>query len=228
MSMKTSFRKTAIVASVALTAVAMSSVASAETFGVNATVQNSVAISSIVPMNLGTIFATTASGASGETYSALTLSPAGTMSAKVNGTAAGVPLIALGGHAPATATIAVSSTAPVTLTLPSAEFTVIPGGVGYGAGIAALPGLVQVSAADPAVAKFMLAGFTVGGVTGGTADALCTNKVNQLYACVLTPSFGSTAVNFAIGADIVTDVVSGNTTYQATTYTGSFTVTASY
>lgn len=228
MSMKTSFRKTAVVASVALAAVAMSGMASAETFNVNATVQTTVAISNIVAMNLGTIYASTASGVSGETYSAMTLSPAGTMSAKVNGTAAGKPLIALGGHAPATAKIAVTSTAPVTLTLPTAEFTVAAGGVGYGAGISAFPTKVLVSAADPAVAKFQLAGFTVGAVTGGTADPLCSNVTDQLYACVLTPAFGSTSLDFGIGATIVTDVSSGNTAYQPTTYTGSFTVTASY
>lgn len=235
MNLKSSFRKTAIVASVALTSVAMSGVASAETFPVSAAVQTTVAITGIVGMNLGTLYATNASGASGENYAAITLSPAGTMSAKVGGTAiVNKPLIALGGHAPATATIAVSSTAPVTLTLPSAEISgVVPGGALYGAGISALASKVLISAADPAVAKFQLTGFTVGAVTGGTAQGgtgagSCVDVVDAAYTCILTPAFGSTALNFAIGATIVTDVSSTNTAYQPTTYTGSFTVTATY
>jgi len=219
-------KKVAGLGSVALLGMAMAGVASAETFNASATVQTTVAITNIVDMDLGTIYATTASGAAGETYSAMTLSPAGVMGAKVDGTAAGVVLIGLGGQAAATASIAVSGTSPVTLTLPSAEFTVVPGGAGYGAGISPLG--VEVAAADPSVAKFLLGGFTVGDVTGGTADASCTNTTDQLYDCVLTPSFGSTQIDFGIGADIVTDVKSGNTAYQPTTYTGSFTVTASY
>ncbi|MDZ4261216.1 MAG: hypothetical protein U1B30_02665, partial [Pseudomonadota bacterium] len=223
MSMNFSFRKTAIVASVAMLSMTMSGVASAESFPVTATVQTTVAITSIVGMNLGTLYANTASGVAAETYGALVLSPAGTMGAHVPGSTADKPLIALGGHVPASATIAVSSTTPVTLTVPGAEVsTVALGAIGWGAGIGALTGdnLVLVSAADPSVAKFQLAQFTVGGVTGGTANALCTNVVDALYACALTPSFGSTALNFKIGATIVTDISSGNTTYQPTTYAG--------
>ena len=231
MSMNFSFRKTSIVASVAMLSMTMSGVVSAESFPVTATVQTTVAITSIVGMNLGTLYANTASGVAAETYGALVLSPAGTVGSHVAGSTADKPLIALGGHVPASATIAVSSTTPVTLTVPGAEVsTVALGAVGWGAGIGALTGsnLVLVSAADPSVAKFQLAQFTVGGVTGGTAAAACTNVVDAAYVCALTPSFGSTALNFKIGATIVTDISSGNTTYQPTTYSGSFTVTANY
>ena len=211
----------------AVLGVAMAGVASAETFNANATVENTVAITNIVDMELGTIFATTASGASGEDYSYMTLDPDGTMSVKADGTGTGHPLISLGGQAAATASIAVSSTTPVTLTLPTAEFSVALGGVAAGVGFAALTP-VSVAAADPSVAEFQLVNFTVGEVTGGTADALCTNTTDQLYDCELTPSFGATQLDFAIGASIVTDLTSGNTGYEATTYTGSFDVTASY
>ncbi len=231
MSMNFSFRKTSIAASVAMLSMAMSGAVSAESFPVTATVQTTVAITNIVGMNLGTLYANTASGVAGETYGALVLSPAGTVGAHVPGSAADKPLIALGGHVPASATIAVSSTTPVTLTLPGAEVsTVALGAATFGTTIGALTGtnLVLVSAADPSVAKFQLAQFTVGAVTGGTANTLCTNVVDALYACQITPAFGSTALNFKIGATILTDISSGNTAYQPTTYAGSFTVTANY
>lgn len=229
MSMNFSFRKTSIVASVAMLSMAMSGVVSAESFPVTAAVQTTVAITTIVGMNLGTIYAATAGGATADTHSAITMAPSGTLSAKVEGVSATkLPLIALGGHAPATATIVVSSTAPITLTLPVADTATAITAVGYGAAVNAFANKVMIAAADPAVAKFQLVGFTVGGVTGGTPGTPCDIGNDALNSCILTPAFGSTALNFAIGATILTETSATSKTYQPTTYTGSFTVTASY
>jgi len=233
MNLNNKTNKVASAGVAAVLSMAMAGVASAETFNANASVQTTVAITNIIDMELGSLFATSAAGsANTDSYSMLVLNADGTYGAKVEGPdAVKHPLISLGGQAAATASVVVSSTAPITLTLPDAEVTAANFNVLVTAGdsIAAANTVVAVAAADPAVAEFQLFNFTVGEVTGGTDVAACTNVTDgDIDTCVLTPTFGSTQLDFAIGASVVTDVVNAKTAYQPTTYTGTFDVTASY
>jgi hypothetical protein len=221
MSLKPSMKKVSSVASAAILGMAISGVASATDFNVNATVQNALTVTKVADMNLGTLFATTASNTA---YKYITLAPAGTMNTAAG--AATIILLGLGGQSAADASVAVGNTTPFTVTLPShtaaVEATGAVGGV-----ITALQGLaspVEVALADPSVARFTLIDFRAGAPTGGTAAAGCATTAT----CVLTPSFGSTSVGFKIGATIVTDVSGTRTAYQAGSYTGTFAVTASY
>ncbi len=214
------------IAAVALLTV--SGAASAVTFNVSSTVQNALTVTNVADMNLGTLFATTASTGA---YKFMTLSPDGTMGSPSGH--ASITLLGLGGQAAAQASVAVGTNTAFTVTLPDAEVGALNvDGVGS---IGAIQGSgidVEVAAADPVVARFKLVNFTVGNVTSGTADANCTNLDGSNTLCTLTPDFGATSVDFNIGATIVTDLDSGGTgdrdTYQAATYTGTFDVTATY
>jgi len=223
MNLKPSVRKTAGVMSALLLGMTISGVASAVTFNATATVQNALTVTKVADLNLGTLFATTASGAA---YKYMTIGTDGTMSAPLG--AATVTLMSLGGQSAGSATVAVGNTTAFTVTLPSGTAAVENTGAVAGTitALAALtaPAIAEVKLADPAVARFTLINFRAGTPTGGTAAAGCATA----NTCLLTPSFGSTSVGFGVGATIVTDVSGTRTAYQAGSYTGSFAVTASY
>ncbi len=231
------------IGSIALLTIAMSGVATAETFNATATVETSIAITKVDDMDFGTLFATTALGtavAGAEACASLALAPDGTFGSIVeceDTTAGDYPMIGLGGQTPASATIAVGSTANITLAVPDADVGVI-GADGAAVAILGLAGGadVMLSAVDPSVAKFHLVNFTIGNLVDATdpnsAAATACDDITSAggNTCVLTPGFGVASIGFSIGATIVTDVDSGAafTAYQPTTYTGSFDVTASY
>lgn len=233
MNLKPSFRKTAIVASIGLLGVAMSGSASAVVFNANATVQNALVVTNVADMNLGTIFATTAASAA---YRYMSLSPLAAMGGSAG--SATLTLIGLGGQVAAKGSVAVGVNTPFTVTLPAAEMPTLNPLESTGAVAGAITALkaladqVEVRATDPSVARFQLVDFVVGNITNGTASANCTTLGGADTKCTLTPAFGATAVDFNIGATIVTDVNSSGAgvrdTYQAAPYTGTFTVTATY
>jgi len=194
------------------------------TFDVTATVQNTLTVTKVQDLNLGTIFATTASDTA---YKYVTLSPAGTY-----GTVAGhssLTLLTLGGQQAARGSVAVGGTTPVRVTLPSASFA----GLAVN-GTAAVADLqteqsattaVEVRLGDPLAARFYLGNFRAGAASGGSVSDNCSSS----NVCTITPAFGQTSISFGIGATLVTDVA-GNSrvTYEDATYTGSFEVTAAY
>jgi hypothetical protein len=223
------------------------STAMAVDFDVTAEVQNALEVTVVDQMNLGTIFATSAStGAVG----ILRLSPAGGVTAVTDGTA-GPAILSLGGQTPARASVAVGTDTQFTVNLPPsilttnlastdvAETTFVNGG------LEGLAGAVELrlggEAGNPSVARLYLGNFSVGDVTSGSitgdtsgAATNCTDATRlgaaagDTVQCLITPTFDATAVEFAIGADIITDTTSGRGTYQEGTYTGTFEVTATY
>lgn len=199
----------------------------AETFDATVQVQNALTVTQVQPMNFGTLFATTADDNTAVTgYSYLTLQPNGGFDDANEQQATGLPLLSLGGAQAARGSVAVGSTAAFQLTLPDAITTDLGDGTNP-VTIAGTPVQLRIGGAsgDPAVARFYLADFTAGSPTGGTVGTPTAN----VYP--ITPSFGSTAVSFGIGAVILTDLNLGGTTrttYEAGTYEGTFEVTASY
>lgn len=226
-----------------------SSAAMAADFDATATVQNALEVTVVNGMNLGTIFATRAVSSS---VGVLRLSPDGTITNPISTATTGAPsIIALGGQDPARASITVGSREPLTITLPVAasddelssddrtgadQGDTAPG---------AIANMVELrlggAGGDPSVARLYLANFSVGAVTGGSitddtsnSDAETCSDATRIVdegdeiTCEITPSFGSTLVEFAIGADIVTDISATRTTYEEGTYEGTFEVTATY
>jgi hypothetical protein len=211
--------------SVAAIGMAMSGVASATTFTATATVQNALTVTADAGvtgnLRLGTVFATTASSGA---YKYMTLATDDTIGAPAG--SAAVVLLSLGGQGSAHATVAVGNTTAFTVTLPNAEPPALNsnGTTNVATITSGSTDVVWVQPVDPAAARFQLVNFRAGTPTGGTAAAGCATTIS----CVLTPGFGSTSVGFGIGATIVTDTSGTRTAYQATSYTGTFTVTASY
>ncbi len=222
--MKTSFHKTAIVASIAMLGVAASGVASAVDIGATATVQNALTVVKVTDLNMGTIFATTAAAGG---YRYLTLAPAtSAVTAGAGPVTTGVgTVLSLGGAAAAEATIAVGGTTPVNVVLPTQAAAAALGTATAAQMVTYAGGSpIYLQLADPAVAKFMLMEFTAGGVTGGT-------NTGTASVPILTPSFGSTSLSFKIGASVATDVLGSGATrtaYQNGNYTATFPVTANY
>lgn len=229
-----------------------SSAAMAADFDATATVQNALEVTVVNGMNLGTIFATTASS---NLVGIIRLNPDGTVEdavASADADADAPNIISLGGQDPARGSITVGSREAFTLTLPVSVSTAnladdeIAGGTDEATATVANMTELRLGGAggDPTVARLYLANMTVGEVTGGsisgdtTSAATDCESATRLPAaaggaitCEITPSFGSTLVEFAIGADIVTDPLATATnrnTYQEGTYTGTFEVTATY
>lgn len=224
-----------------------SSAAMAVDFDATATVQNALDVTVVNQMNLGTIFATSAStGAVG----ILRLTPVGGLTAVTDGTA-GPSILSLGGQTPARASVAVGTDTEFTVELPPSILTTnlangdVAEATFTSGGLEALAGAVELriggTAGNPSVARLYLGNFTVGDVTGGSitgdtsgAATDCTSATRlgaaagDTVQCLITPTFDATAVEFAIGADIITDTTSGRDTYQEGTYTGTFEVTATY
>lgn len=203
---------------------ALAATASAATFNVTTDVENALTVTVVQDLSFGSVFATTAVDDTLTGYSTLVLLPNGQFDDTESEVVSGVPLLSLGGATAARGSITVGSTTPITVTLPDAAATLHAGGtpaayVGSGTSISLRIG---GPTGDPSVARFHLVNFTLGDVTGGTAAA----AVGQDYP--ITPAFGSTTVEFGIGATIATDTSGTRTTYEAGVYSGTFEVVASY
>lgn len=211
-------KKVASIGAIALAGIVMSGTASAVNFSVTADVQNALTVTNVADMNLGTLFATTAS--SGE-YRYMTLGTDGVMGSPQGVGSPTITLLSLGGSiAAASASVAVGNNTPFTVTLPDAE----PAAALDGSTVPVVTTTIEIQAVDPAAARFTLVSFRAGTVTGGTAAPACATSIS----CVLTPSFAATQVDFGVGVTLVTDTSGTRTVYQPTTYTGNFDVTASY
>lgn len=203
---------------------ALAATASAATFNVTTDVENALTVTVVQDLSFGSVFATAAVGAADDEYSTLVLLPNGQFDDDESLAVTGVPLMSLGGATAARGSITVGGTTPITVTLPDATATLHAAGTAAAYVESGAPISLRIGgpSGDPAVARFHLVNFTLGDVTGGTAGAAATNTYP------VTPAFGSTAVEFGIGATIATDTNGTRTTYEAGTYSGSFEVTASY
>lgn len=204
---------------------AMVSSVNAATFQASAEIQNALTVIVVQEMGFGTIFATNAVDATDTNYSTLVLLADGSIDTGNSYKAPTIPLLSLGGATAARGSIAVSSTTAVTVTLPdhiSSTINTTAAGDAYASTGTPIELRIGGSTGDPNVARFEVVDFTLGDVVGGTDDGGTAN----VY--VLTPSFGSTDVEFGIGATLVTDPSGSRTTYESGTYTGTFEVTASY
>lgn len=196
------------------------------TFDVNATVQNSLTVTNVQDMNLGTLFAVSAASTA---FKYAILAPTGSYTTPATG-AATVTLLTLGGQQAARGSIAVGGQTPVKITLPASAFASIdPAGVDTDSTSSLRvaqnsANAVEVRVADPAVARFYLGNFRAGAASGGAVSDNCSAG----NVCTITPAFGSTSISFGIGATLVTDLSGARTSYEESTYTGSFEVTAAY
>jgi hypothetical protein len=215
-----------------------SSAAMAETFDATATVQNTLAVTKVNDLNLGTIFASVASASA----SFVTLAADNTYGTVQRQTTNGTPnIVMLGGQQVAQASIDVTTTAAITVQMPKALST---GALTIGnlnASAVETGGLAQRitdgkvvelriggTGGDPTVARFYLTNFQLGEETGATKTSCNTLNAGSNVTCILSPTFGSNSVGFNVGATLLTDWSGTRTAYQAGTYSGSFAITASY
>jgi hypothetical protein len=203
--------------------------AQAETFNVTTDVQNTLAITVVQEMNLGTLFAATANSSA---VSTLILNPDtgayGTLEEKLLGGSAGdgPSLVSLGGQQPAIGSVATSE--DFKATLPAgliADLDVLTDFDDQNQAV--LDGdIIEVriggAGGDPSVARFYLTDFIVG---GETADSNLTQNAN---VASFAPGFGVSTVEFAIGATVITDGSGDRDSYEAGTYTGTFDVEAAF
>ncbi|MDI9244469.1 hypothetical protein [Marinobacter sp. CHS3-4] len=202
------------------------STAMAEEFTASANVSSALAITIVNDLNFGDIFAATASSGS---VDSLVMSPAGvfTNGTLDTGPTGDVKLLSLGGTIqPAQGTVATSN--DFTLTLP--EHIDDTGGIAGKTGVTEL----TIAGGDPAVAKLLVANFTVGQLTSATEGSNNLTGITEGTARTYTinPDFAATEVGFNMGATIYTD--DGQTTaterveYEDGVYSGTFTVTAEF
>jgi len=192
--------------------------AMAEDFTASADVQSTLTITIVNDLNFGTLFAATAS--SGEVDS-LTLAPAGTFTTGPE-TSTVVNLLSLGGAVqPAQGSVATSNV--FTLDLPDDITSTTAGSINNDAGVTEM----TIDGGDPDVAKFLVGNFTVGELVGGSDTGAGVAPDVEI-----DPDFGATEVSFNIGADVFTDDGAGDggirEAYEDGTYSGTFTVTASF
>lgn len=218
-------RKRYLAMAVASVVVAGGSTAQAVDFGVSTTLQNTLAVTVVQDLDVGTVFATATGAAATDGVGALQISPAGAV-ADISTSA--VSLTSL--TAPTAAQGSVAMTADFTLTLPATN-TVAEADFDDGTG-ASLGNIATVGAelvhesANPAVPSLWLMHYTVAAVSGGTVTAEATTYDGSF---AITQDFGETAFVFNIGATLTTEPGSGSAeTYQEGLYSGTFEVTAAY
>ncbi|NMG70391.1 hypothetical protein [Parazoarcus communis] len=198
------------------------------TFDVTATVQNTLTVTKVQDLNLGTLFATAAAASA---YKYVDLAPAGTYGTVQGSGATTLTLLTLGGQQAARGSVAVGGTTPVKITLPTATFASLEATGTIAGSVAQLlaeqgsSNAVEVRLGDPLAARFYLGNFRAGAASGGSTSGNCSSS----NVCTITPAFGQTSISFGIGATLVTDVAGGSRiAYEDATYTGSFEVTAAY
>ncbi len=209
------------------------SVAQAEDFNATATLQNTLAVTSLQDFDLGSLFATVTGTASTEGVGALIISPLGAVSDPTDSGSINLTSLA----APTAAQGSVDMAATFTLQLPKTD--VIDAGdfaadtsTTLNADLLAEGIELVHDSANPSVPSLWLMHFTVGDVSGGASTVPGSANDGTFQ---ITPDFGETTFVFNIGATVTTEpggFDSTNTTYPATyqegTYAGTFVVTAAY
>ena len=194
----------------------------AETFGATVTVQNTLAVTNLQDMDLGTIFATrTADAAQG--VAVLELSATGALT-----TPAVNPNVSIFDLSTAQAARAgITATIPFNVTLPQAEANLATI-TDDTAGAAIRADGIQLihESASPTVAKLYLVNFRLGNVSAGATFVQQPDE----WVYRITPGIDPN-IAFGIGATLTTEPIpaAGNIKlYQSGVYSGTFDVTASY
>lgn len=187
-------------------------------FGVTADVQNTLEVTVVAPMSLGTLFVNATDGTG---IGTLVLNPDGSF---VPGETDQV-ITSLGGQTAAQASVATDQNFIVNV--PTAAFDASTWA--NPDDIATLANVVEVrlggTTGDPNVARLYLANFTVGDITDGVESG---GPAVPGAPVTIDPDFGATAVTFGIGAEVFTDDSGTRTQYETGTYEGTFEVTAEF
>lgn len=201
--------------------------AQAVDFTASATVENTLTVTNLLDMDLGTLFATSTGTALTDGVGALVVAPDGTVTDPAD--SATVQFINLGTPVPAQGSVAIAAdfflTMPDTSAVDAADFVANAGGtadteITAGAGVTEL----FHESLNPTAPSLYLMHFTVGDVSGGTS-AEGTPNVGDF---TITQEFGETTYVFNIGGTVTTKPTAATENYQAGVYSGIFTVTASY
>lgn len=226
--MKIQNKRLAITASVAAAVSLGASTAQAVDFTASATLENTLTVTNVQDLDIGTVFATVTGAALANGVGALEIAPDGSVTDPTD--SATVELISLA--APTAAQGSVDMAADFNLVLPdttaikavdfdddttSSSLVTITNGTGNATE------LVH-SSANPSVPSLYLMHFTVGDVSGGTNAENATNDGDF----TITQGFGETSYVFNIGGTVTTEPTTSAATYQAGVYSGTFAVTAAY
>lgn len=205
------------------------SIAQAADFGASATLENTLSVTVVNDMDLGTVFATETGAALINGVGALVIAPAG--GATPHGTdSTTIELVSLG--APSGAQGSVDMSASFNLVLPDTS-AILPADFAINAGTSLIKitdgsgnatELVHESA-NPAVPSLYLMHYTIADVSGG---AVGTETATFDGGFPITQDFGETSYVFNVGATVSTKPTAGAETYQAGVYSGTFVVTAAY
>ncbi len=204
------------------------STAQAEDFGASATLENTLTVTVVNDLDVGTVFATVTGAALTNGVGALVIAAAdGAITDPTD--SASVNLVSLGTATPAQGSIAMTAdfnmVLPDTSAVDATDFVANAGGaadteITAGAGVTEL----VHSSANPSVPSLYLMHFTVSDVSGATSAEGTTNVGDF----TITQDFGETEYVFNIGATVTTEPTAAAATYQAGVYSGTFAVTASY
>jgi hypothetical protein len=205
------------------------STAQAADFTATATLENTLTVSNITEMDLGTVFATVTGDTEADGVGALVMSPAGVVTTAAT-TSASVKLISLVAGTGAQGSVDMAN--DFTLTLPAtnsiAEDDFDDGANTLETEIAGSAIELRHDSANPDVPSLYLMHFTIEDVSGGTSVETATHDGDF----TITPGFGGTTYVFNIGGTITTEPKLGTggaeENYQTGAYAGTFLVTASY
>ncbi len=243
--MMMNIRKQRLAVAVAGTLGLMASTAQAVEFTASTTLQNTLAVTAITPLDIGTIFAASTGRAITDGLAAMTIAADGTIDYDLSD--ADLSMRSLGGAVPAQGSV--ESAANFILQLPDTsgydsgdwsdgvgadlegEFITSIGGDGLGLEATEL----RISA-DESIPALYLVHFTAGDVSGGAATlpAIPVAANDGIYEVDM--DFGESTYVFNIGATVVTQpglesgagLLDGDLAYEEGTYSGTFEVTASY
>lgn len=233
-------RKQRLAVAVAGTFCLMASTAQAVEFTASTTLQNTLAVTAITPLDIGTVFAASTGAAVGDGVGVMNIAADGTVDYANSSEA--VRLMSLGTPVPAQGSV--DSASDFKLSVPDTSgFTVasFPDDTGTeleadfitNFGDPTLEGVELRVSADESIPALYLVHFKVGDVSGGAATE---NGTANDGVWDVDMDFGETTYVFNIGATVVTQPgidpgVAGETgtlAYEEGTYSGTFEVTASY
>lgn len=230
-------RKTHLAVAVAATAFIGASALHAAPFDATTSVQSTLAVTAIAPLDLGVIFATETGATLAEGVAALTIAPDGTVTEPADSAAVttGINLVSLGAPTPGQGSVDMINDfnlqLPNTSGIDPDDFPINTGttlatiSTAPGVGAAAGGGIpLTHSTGNPSVPLLYLMHFKVNAESGGTVASDTGN--NGLFR--VTQDFGETTFVFNIGATITTAPTTAVAEYEDGTYEGTFEVTASY
>ncbi|UDL05860.1 hypothetical protein [Marinobacter sp. CA1] len=190
-------------------------------FGVTADVQNTLEVTVVAPMSLGTLFVNATDGTG---IGTLVLNPDGSFTPGETDQV----ITSLGGQSAAQASVATDQNFIVNVPTAALDASTWAA-AGDVATTLLAAGAVEVrlggTAGDPNVARLYLANFTVGDITDGVESG---GPAVPGAPVTIDPDFGATAVTFGIGAEVFTDDSGTRTQYETGTYEGTFEVTAEF